>query len=151
MTFGAGVDDEQISAKNRRRRTAILMACFADAGVPKLPSLEIEREDAGLAEEGEDAFAMPDMNCKSPVAYGGSPVSFYVYVENVDAAFRRAVDAGGKALMPVADMFWGDRIGPVIDPFGHKWTLAQHVSDPTMEEMKKGQEAFMAQMQKQKK
>src|SRR5207245_2908398 len=93
---------------------------------------------------------MPDMNCKSPVAFGGSPVSFYVYVENVDAAFKRAVDAGGKPIMPVADMFWGDRIGPVTDPFGHKWTLAQHISDPTPEEMKKGQEAFAAQVQKQK-
>jgi uncharacterized glyoxalase superfamily protein PhnB len=93
---------------------------------------------------------MPEMNCKSPPALGGSPVSFYVYVENADAAFKRAVDAGGTAIMPVSDMFWGDRLGALTDPFGHKWSLAQHVSDPTPEEMKKGHDAFTAQMQKKK-
>src|SRR5437667_7972997 len=51
---------------------------------------------------------MPEFGCKSPQALGGSPVSFYVYVENVDAAWKRAVDAGAKAGMPLSDMFWGD-------------------------------------------
>jgi uncharacterized glyoxalase superfamily protein PhnB len=94
------------------------------------------------------ADEMPDMGCKSAQAYGGSPVTFYVYVENVDAAFKRATDAGGKSPMPVMDMFWGDRIGQIEDPFGYKWTIAQHTKDMTPEEMKKGQEAWMAQMQK---
>ena len=93
---------------------------------------------------------MPDMGCKAPNAYGGSPVSFYVYVENVDAAWKRAVDAGAKVTMPLADMFWGDRIGSVEDPFGHKWSLAQHIKDLTHEEMKKGQQAFFAQMKNKK-
>jgi len=91
---------------------------------------------------------IPAMGCKSVETFGGSPVSFYVYIENVDAAWKRAVDAGATVMMPLADMFWGDRVGVVVDPFGHKWTLAQHVSDPTPEEMKKGQEAFAARMQK---
>lgn len=94
------------------------------------------------------ADEMPEMGSKSPVAFGGSPVGFYVYVENVDAAWKRAVDAGAKPKMPLADLFWGDRVGALEDPFGHKWTLAQHVKDLTPDEVKKGQEAFMAQMKK---
>jgi PhnB protein len=90
---------------------------------------------------------MPDMDVRSPKAYNGTPVGFYVYVENVDEAWRRAVDAGAKEVSPLTDMFWGDRIGSLQDPFGHKWNLAQHVADPTPEEMQKGQEAFFAQMQ----
>jgi len=90
----------------------------------------------------------PDMGCKGPNAYGGSPVSFYVYVENVDAAWKRAVDAGGTPKMPLADMFWGDRCGQLEDPFGHTWSLAQHIKDLTPEEIKKGQAAFFAQIKK---
>lgn len=93
------------------------------------------------------ADEMPDMGAKSPKAYGGTPVRFYVYVENVDAAWKRAVDAGGKTIMPLQDMFWGDRTGCLEDPFGHLWNLAQHVSDPTPEEMRKGQEAFLSKFQ----
>ena len=93
---------------------------------------------------------MPEHGCKAPGTLGGSPVGFYVYVENVDAAWKRATDAGAKTTMPLADMFWGDRTGQLEDPFGHKWSLAQHIKDLTHEEMRKGQEAFFAQ-QKQKK
>jgi len=86
----------------------------------------------------------PDMStCKSAETLGGSPVSFYVYVENVDQAFRRALEAGAKQLMAVEDMFWGDRTGTVQDPFGFSWTLATHIKDLTPEEMEKGaREAF---------
>ena len=90
---------------------------------------------------------MPDMGAKSPKAYGGSPVSFYFYVENVDAAWDRAVKAGAKPVMPLADMFWGDRTGRLEDPFGHGWSPAQHVADLTPEEIKKGQEAFFTHAQ----
>jgi PhnB protein len=86
---------------------------------------------------------MPEMS-KSPQSLGGSPVGFYVYVENVDAAWKRAIEAGGKQVMPLQDMFWGDRTGCVEDPFGHKWNLAQHVGDPTPEEIQKGQKEFLA-------
>ncbi len=85
---------------------------------------------------------MPEMGSKGPKSYGGTPVAFYVYVENLDAAWKRATDAGVTETMPPAEMFWGDRLGGFEDPFGHRWTLAQHVKDPTPEEMRKGQEAF---------
>jgi len=93
------------------------------------------------------ADEMPEMGSKSPKAYGGSPVNFYVYLGNVDAAWKRAVDAGAKVVMPLADMFWGDRTGRLEDPFGHSWSLAEHIKDVTPEEIKKGQEAFFKQMQ----
>jgi len=93
------------------------------------------------------ADEMPEMGSKSPKAYGGSPVNFYVYLGNVDAAWKRAVDAGAKVVMPLADMFWGDRTGRLEDPFGHSWSLAEHIKDVTPEEIKKGQEASFKQMQ----
>jgi PhnB protein len=88
---------------------------------------------------------MPDMGGKSPQALGGSPVSFFIYLENVDEAWQRAINAGAKQVMPLADMFWGDRAGCVDDPFGHHWWLAQHVADLTPEEIKRGQEEFFSQ------
>jgi PhnB protein len=90
---------------------------------------------------------MAETGSKAPQAYGGSPVSFYVYVNNVDAAWKRAVDAGGTIVMALQDMFWGDRTGRLVDPFGHVWALAQHVKDLTPEEMKEAQEAFFRQAQ----
>jgi len=90
---------------------------------------------------------MPDQGAKGPKAYGGTSVSFFVYGENVDAAWKRAVDAGAKPVMPLADQFWGDRTGCIEDPFGHNWWLAQHIQDLTPEEIQKGSEAFASQMQ----
>jgi PhnB protein len=91
---------------------------------------------------------MPDMGAKSPLSLGGSPVSFFIYLENVDEAWQRAINAGAKQVMPLADMFWGDRAGCVDDPFGHHWWLAQHVADLTPDEIKKGQEEFFSQSHK---
>lgn len=88
---------------------------------------------------------MPEMGAKSPLSLGGSPVSFFIYVENVDEAWQRAINAGAKQVMPLADMFWGDRAGCVDDPFGHHWWLAQHVADLTLDEIKRGQEEFFSQ------
>jgi uncharacterized glyoxalase superfamily protein PhnB len=91
---------------------------------------------------------MPDMNRNSPRKFGGSPVGFYVYVENLDEAWKRAVAAGARPQMPPTDMFWGDRTGTLEDPFGHVWSLAEHVKDPTPEEMEREQEKFFAQAQR---
>ena len=90
---------------------------------------------------------MPEQGGRSPKSYGGTPVSFFVYQENVDAAWTRAVGAGAKPIMPLADQFWGDRSGCVEDPFGHQWWLAQHIEDLTPEELQKRAEAFFSQMQ----
>jgi PhnB protein len=77
----------------------------------------------------------PDSNALSPQTIGGTPVSIVLYVEDVDTVVKRAVAAGAKLLMPVADQFWGDRCGTVADPFGHKWTVATHTEDVSPEEI----------------
>lgn len=85
----------------------------------------------------------PKEQCKSAESYGGSPINFYLYVENVDAAFSRALEAGAVSQMPLQDMFWGDRVGSVKDPFGYSWMIATHIKDLSSEEIAKGaQEAF---------
>ena len=90
----------------------------------------------------------PSMGCLAPVALGGPGGSLYVYVPDVDAAFKQAVAAGAKALMPVTDMFYGDRFGQVEDPSGHRWGLATHVEDLAPEEMARRQREFFASMAK---
>ena len=71
------------------------------------------------------------------------PVSLWIYTDNVDAAFKRAVDAGAQVKMPLADMFWGDRMGTLTDPYGHVWSLASHVEDVSAEECGRRFEAMM--------
>ena len=90
----------------------------------------------------------PAMGCLAPGTLGGPGGSLYVYVPDVDAAFKRAVAAGAKALMPVTDMFYGDRFGQVEDPSGHRWGLATHVEDVAPEEMMRRQREFFASMAK---
>src|SRR5918993_2359578 len=80
---------------------------------------------------------MPEQGGRGPKSIGGTPVSFFVYRENVDAAWKQAVDAGAKPIMPLADQFWGDRTGCLEDPFGHQWWLAQHLQDLTPEEIQR--------------
>ncbi len=81
---------------------------------------------------------VPEMNIHSPAKYGGSPVSLMHYVTDVDAVFARATAAGCTPVMPPTDMFWGDRFGKFIDPFGHVWSVATHIADPTPEEIEEG-------------
>ena len=73
----------------------------------------------------------------SPESIGGSACSIMFYADDVDQVFNRAVAAGAKAEMPPADMFWGDRMGNIVDPFGHKWAIATHKEDVSPEEMEK--------------
>jgi uncharacterized glyoxalase superfamily protein PhnB len=88
----------------------------------------------------------PQQPCKSAETAGGSPVSFYLYLENVDEAFRTALEAGAESRMPVQEMFWGDRAGTVLDPFGYSWTLATHTRDLTPQEIQQGARDFFARM-----
>lgn len=78
---------------------------------------------------------MKEMDSLGPKARGGTPVSIHLQVEDADAWFARAVAAGASVRMPLADMFWGDRYGMVIDPFGHAWSIATHMRDLTPDEI----------------
>lgn len=86
----------------------------------------------------------PEMGATSPATLGGSPVYIWVYTKDADALVDRAARAGAKVTMPMADQFWGDRIGCVTDPFGHLWTFATHKEDLSEEEIKRRGEEYFA-------
>ena len=77
----------------------------------------------------------PQFPAKSAETLGGSPAALHVYFDDVDAAFKRAIDAGCREVQPVMDMFWGDRFGRVADPFGYEWGMATHIKEVPPEEM----------------
>jgi PhnB protein len=87
---------------------------------------------------GEECEQMPG---KSAESLGGSPVSFYIYLDNVDEAFKKATQAGAQTKMAVDDMFWGDRVGSVQDPFGYSWSLATRVKDLSPKDIEKAAKA----------
>lgn len=89
------------------------------------------------------------MSCKSPQSLGGTANNLFLYVEDVDKSFQRATDAGVQVVMPVSDMFWGDRFGSFMDPFGHSWSMATHVEDLSPQEIEERAKAFHAQMAEQ--
>ena len=98
----------------------------------KLWHAEIQIGDSRLMLSDE----FPEMcGTVSPKTLGGSPVGVHLYVEDADATVQRAVDAGATVVMPLTDMFWGDRFGGIEDPFGHRWSIATHVEDVNEEEM----------------
>lgn len=90
----------------------------------------------------------PEWGMKSAATLGGSPISLFMYVEDVDSAFQKAVDAGCTVSAPLKDAFWGDRYGHIKDPFGIEWSLATHIKDVSPEEMVEGQKKFMEEMAK---
>jgi PhnB protein len=92
------------------------------------------------------ADEMPGGGCRAPQSLGGTSVNIFLYVEDVDSVFNKAVSAGAKADAQPADMFWGDRYGRLTDPFGHSWSVATHKEDVAPEEMKKRAQEAMAKM-----
>jgi uncharacterized glyoxalase superfamily protein PhnB len=92
------------------------------------------------------ADAFPEWGSNGPLALKGTTVFIHLYVQDADAAWNQAVAAGAKPVMPLSDTFWGDRYGQVEDPFGHRWSIATHKRDVTVEEMQAAMQA-MAQQQ----
>lgn len=107
-------------------------------GQEKLGHAELQIGDSRLFLADE----FPDFGSLGP-AGGGSPVTIHLYVTDADAAFARAVEAGATVLMPLADQFWGDRYGKLVDPFGHHWSIAEHLEDLTPEQMRERMAAMM--------
>jgi PhnB protein len=92
------------------------------------------------------ADPFPQFATRTPKELGGTSVGVFLYVDDVDAVYKQAIDAGATSTMEPDDMFWGDRFGSVTDPFGHSWQIATHVEDVSPEEMAKRSEEFMAAM-----
>jgi PhnB protein len=100
---------------------------------------------------GDSCFMLndefPDLGgSRSPESAGGTTCTLHLYVSDVDALFKRAVDAGATVETPLTDSFWGDRYGLVIDPFGHRWSMATHINDVTAQEIERAGAAAMAAM-----
>jgi PhnB protein len=97
---------------------------------------------------GDSRFMVNDvmMDTKGPQSFGGSPASLWLYVENSDALYNRAVGAGAQVQMPIADQFWGDRGGAVADPAGYTWWIATRKEDLTQAEMQQRAAEFFKQM-----
>jgi PhnB protein len=112
---------------------------FEMPGVVAHAEIEVSGSRVMLADE------MPEWGNRGPESLGGTSGGLCVYVPDADAAVARAVAAGAKLHKPVADQFYGDRSGTVIDPFGHAWTFATHTEDVSVEEMKRRFSAFLAQ------
>jgi uncharacterized glyoxalase superfamily protein PhnB len=87
-----------------------------------------------------------DAHSKAPMTLGGTTMGVLIYVDKVDDVFAHAVKSGAEAVMPVTDMFWGDRYGQIRDPFGHSWSIATHTADLTPAQIQKNMEAFCAEM-----
>ena len=118
------VDLKDIVARNRAGEIcAIPSVCSAHP--------DVLRASLMLADE------FPQMDALSPHSRGGATASFMIYVPDADAAHAQAIQAGASENSPVKLEFWGDRIGTVVDPFGHKWSLATHVEDVSPEEMER--------------
>ena len=102
---------------------------------------------------GDSIFMLTEeseIKALSPESIGGSLVSLYVYVKDVDAVFNQAVSEGATVLYPVRDQFYGDRSGYLRDPFGHLWSIATHKNDLSPDEVRKAGEAFFEEMSKTK-
>lgn len=91
------------------------------------------------------ADEFPEMGIRGAKSYGGSPVSIALYVEDADARFQQALDAGATVKKPLMDQFYGDRSGTVDDPFGISWTLGTHVEDVSQEEIERRFQEMMQQ------
>lgn len=93
------------------------------------------RINGALVMLNDDFPEMNDGKSVTPEALGGSPVTIHLTVDDVDAKFQKAVDAGATVVMPLDDMFWGDRYGELRDPFGHVWSMGQPVREVSQEEI----------------
>lgn len=137
---GYNVVTPYLSIKGAADAIAFYKKVFGAKEVMRMPGpngtlghaeIAIENNRIMLADE------YPEINFKSPRAFGGTPVSINLYVKNVDAVAKKAVAAGAKLLRPVADQFYGDRSASVEDPFGHVWHVSTHIRDVSVKEMKK--------------
>ncbi|PYX69921.1 MAG: glyoxalase [Acidobacteria bacterium] len=140
-----------LTVRNAERAIEFYKQAFGaqERGVAKGPDGKVMHAEVKI---GDSVIMLsdeyPEFGALSPQSVGGSPMGLHIYIENVDAAFDRAVKAGAQVEMPVADQFWGDRYGKLKDPFGHKWSIATHVKDMSADEMKRSMDDAMSKMQK---
>ena len=139
--------------KDCKKAIEFYKKAFGAKVLDNLPSLDGKGTMHATLQIGDSIIMMgdemPGPSCsRSAETMGASPVSFYLYVPDVDAVFKQAVAAGAIVTMPIAEMFWGDRSGSLKDPFGYSWMIATKTRNLGDEEIRKGAESFFASMAK---
>ena len=108
--------------------------------VPGGKLMQVELELGGATVMLADEF--PDLGVLSPLSIGGTATVLHLVVDDVEAVWQRAVDGGAEVRQPLDDAFWGERYGQIVDPFGHRWGLAQHVRDVPRDEIQRAATAL---------
>jgi PhnB protein len=142
VTAYLAVDDAAGAIEYYKRAFGAKELGRMDGPEGKIAHAELEIGDSRIMLS--DPF--PQASTRPPKELGGTSASVFMYVEDVDAVVKQAVDAGATVTMDVADQFWGDRFGTITDPFGHVWSIATHVEDVSQEDMAERAKAAMAAM-----
>jgi PhnB protein len=139
-----------LTCKDAARAIEFYKSVFGATEVMRMPGPEGKIMHAELKIGNSMIFLNDEFKGMSEAPAPGVTPSVYLflYTEDVDSVYNRAVSMGSKVMMPLDNMFWGDRYGKVLDPFGHQWGIAQHVEDVAPQEMKRRQEAMAASMAK---
>ena len=141
-----------LTLKNSKKAIEFYQKAFGAKVLDVFPNLSGQGTMHAAIQIGDSIMMMGDENpgqmCKSAETLGASPISLFVYVPDVDAVFKQAVAAGGTVVMPVAEMFWGDRAGNIKDPFGYQWMIATHKRDITKDQIRAEAQDFFAQAAK---
>jgi PhnB protein len=136
--------------KNTKKALEFYQKAFGAKVMDSFPTLDGKGIMHAVMQIGDSLIMMGDEmpgpdSPKSAETTGGSPMCLFIYTPDADAVFKQAVAASGKVIMPMADMFWGDRAGTVQDPFGYQWMIATHTRDMTKDQITEEAKTFFAQ------
>lgn len=142
-----------LTLKNSQKAIEFYQKAFGAKLLDTFPSLDGKGIMHAVIQIGDSLIMMGDEmggpeSPKSAETTGGSPMSLYIYVNDVDAVYKQAMAAGAKVVFPVGEMFWGDRACNLKDPFGYQWMIATHKRDLTKEQVTAEAKEFFAQMSK---
>jgi uncharacterized glyoxalase superfamily protein PhnB len=140
-----------LTFKNSQKALDFYQKAFGAQVLDTFPSLDGKGIMHAVMKIGDSLIMMGDEmgpTSQSAETMGGCPMSLFIYVPDVDALFPQTLAAGAKVVMPLGDMFWGDRAVSIQDPFGYQWMIATHKRDMTKDETRKEAERFFAEMGK---
>lgn len=142
-----------LTFKNSKKAIEFYQKAFGAKLLDSFPMLNGPGLMHAVMQIGDSLFMFGDEmggehSAKSAESIGGSPMSLFLYVHDVDAVFKQAVAAGATVTFPVGEMFWGDRAGNIRDPFGYQWMIATHKRDLTKDQITAEAKTFFAQMAK---
>lgn len=139
-----------IMFKNSQKAIEFYQKAFSATLLDILKSPDGQSTMHATIKIGDSIVMMGDEmpGCQSAESLGNSPISLYLYTPDADHLFAQAIAAGGEVKWPITDMFWGDRCGTIVDPFGYTWMISTHKQDLNQDQITEGAKAFYAQMTK---